>query len=192
MCHDFRRSRSLSLFGRRSAIADPLFIFHLFCLCFTHLVLIPQLHVHYLTLCFPRGFCACLFVTFTARIVGSVLSHLYLNVLSKFTCITHLCCPAPDSSATATPRSITETRTTTNGVSRSRRPPFGGRGARPAACDHVATFRHCHGSRAANDGPMGERRSSASASTSTTTRGTTVHPSFTRSQWNSAHAPDGI
>ena len=45
-CHEFRRSRSLSLFGRRSAvdftgllaIADSLFIFHLFCLCLTHLV----------------------------------------------------------------------------------------------------------------------------------------------------------
>uniref|UniRef100_A0A4W5RFE9 Chromo domain-containing protein n=1 Tax=Hucho hucho TaxID=62062 RepID=A0A4W5RFE9_9TELE len=43
-CHNFRRGRSLSLFGRLSvvnvtrflAIADPLFIFHLFCLSFFH------------------------------------------------------------------------------------------------------------------------------------------------------------
>jgi hypothetical protein len=67
LCHD-RQSRSLSLFGRRSAvdltglvvIADPLFIFHLLCLCLTHLVSIPQLLVHYLTLCFPMFVCDCL------------------------------------------------------------------------------------------------------------------------------------
>ena len=65
ICHDFRQSRSLSLFGRRSAvdvtgllaIANPLLIFHLFCLCHTHLVSIPQLLVHYLTLCSPMFVC---------------------------------------------------------------------------------------------------------------------------------------
>ena len=64
-CHDFRRSRSLSLFGRRSAvdvtgllaISDPLFILHMSCLCLTHLVSIPQLPVHYLTLCSPMFVC---------------------------------------------------------------------------------------------------------------------------------------
>ena len=57
-CHDFRRSWSLSLFGRCSAvdvtnllaIADPLFIFHWFCLVFHHTWLqFHQLHVVYLT-----------------------------------------------------------------------------------------------------------------------------------------------
>ena len=45
-----RRSRPLSLFWRRSvaevtglpATADPLFIFHLFCLCLTHLISLTQ------------------------------------------------------------------------------------------------------------------------------------------------------
>uniref|UniRef100_A0A4W5QVZ1 Cellular communication network factor 5 n=1 Tax=Hucho hucho TaxID=62062 RepID=A0A4W5QVZ1_9TELE len=45
----------------------------------------------------------------------------------------------------------------TNGVSRIRRPPCGGRGAHPAARDHVATSGHRHGSRVADDGSMGEK-----------------------------------
>ena len=55
---NFRRSRSLSLFRRRSAVdvtsliatTDPLLIFHLFCLCLKHLVSLTQLPVFYLTL----------------------------------------------------------------------------------------------------------------------------------------------
>ena len=43
-CHDFHRSRVLSLFGRRSAVGvagllaiiNPFFIFHVFCLVFPH------------------------------------------------------------------------------------------------------------------------------------------------------------
>ena len=67
-CHDFRQSLSLSLF---LAIADSLFIFILFCLCFTHLVSILQLHVHYLTMVFVRD----CFMYVRAVIVGSVLRH---------------------------------------------------------------------------------------------------------------------
>jgi hypothetical protein len=64
-CHDFRRSRVLSLFGRRSvvcvacllAIIDPLFIFHVFCLVFPHTWFqFPQSFVVYLTLCSPHVF----------------------------------------------------------------------------------------------------------------------------------------
>ena len=61
------------------AIADPLLIFHLFCLCFTHLVSIPQLHVHYLTLCFPLGVCACLF---TVSSVRCLWAWCYLHILT--------------------------------------------------------------------------------------------------------------
>ena len=111
---DFRRSQSLSLFGLCStvdvagllAIADPLFIFHLFCLCFTHLVSIPQLHVHYLTLCFPHGFCACLFIVSSVRCLWAWCYFMYFDILTKVPFVTHLCCPAPDSSAPATPRSL--------------------------------------------------------------------------------------
>ena len=81
--HDYRLSRSLSLFGRRSvvdvtsllAIADPLFIFHLFCLCLTHLVSISQLLIHYLTLCYPMFVCEWLILCNTVRLCG--LSFLY-------------------------------------------------------------------------------------------------------------------
>jgi hypothetical protein len=63
-CHDFRQSRSLPLFRRRSALditgllatADPLFIFHSFCLSLTHLVSLTQLPVYYLILCSPCSF----------------------------------------------------------------------------------------------------------------------------------------
>ena len=43
---------TLTIFGRHLGTADPLFIFNLFCLWFTHLFSIPQSPVHYLTLCF--------------------------------------------------------------------------------------------------------------------------------------------
>jgi hypothetical protein len=91
MCHDFRRSWSLSLFRQRSAvdvngllaIANSLFIFHLFCLCFTHLVSIPQLHVHYLTLCFPHGFCAWLFYVCSVHYCGLGITTCYWNIWVK-------------------------------------------------------------------------------------------------------------
>ena len=68
-CHDFYRSRFLSLFGRCSvvdvtdllAIADPFFIFHLFCLVFP---------LVYLTLCSPHVFVwYCLFVSGARRVL---------------------------------------------------------------------------------------------------------------------------
>ena len=105
-CHDFPWSRSLSLFGRRSAvdvtgllaIADPLFIFHLFCLCLIHLVRIPQLLVHYLPSVPP-----CLFVSDCLLYCGPylwpcIITTCIVIYLSKIAFITHICCPAPDSS----------------------------------------------------------------------------------------------
>ena len=65
-CHDFCRSRCLSLFGRCSAfdvtgllaIIDPFFIFHWFCLVFPHTCFQSHsLPVVYLTLCFPSCLC---------------------------------------------------------------------------------------------------------------------------------------
>ena len=105
-CHDFHQRRSLSLFGRRSTVdvtgflatADPLFIFHLFCLCFTHLFSIPQSPVYYLTLCSPHGFCEWLFILYFRSVmvyVDLLLCIFYL--LSKVRLITHICCPASDS-----------------------------------------------------------------------------------------------
>ena len=89
--------------GRRhrpSSHRRSTFIFHLFCLCFTQLVSFPQLHVQYLTLFFPFVFC----------LFGLLLWARYYDMLveylSKVTCATHLCCPAPDSSAPATPRPL--------------------------------------------------------------------------------------
>ena len=74
-CHDFRRNRSLSLFGRYSAvdvtdllaITDPFFIGFVFLHTWfqSH-----QLHVVYLTLCFPSRPCRRLFV---CMFVGYVL-----------------------------------------------------------------------------------------------------------------------
>ena len=71
LCHDFRRSWVLSLFGWCSAvqvtgllaIIDPLFIFHVFCLVFPHTWFqIPQSLVVYLTLWFPPCLCVGLFI----------------------------------------------------------------------------------------------------------------------------------
>ena len=70
-CHDFYRSRSLSLFRRCSAVAvtgllaiiDQFFIFHWFCLVFLHSWFQSHsLPVVYLTLCFPSCICQRLFV----------------------------------------------------------------------------------------------------------------------------------
>jgi hypothetical protein len=92
-CHDFHRSWSLSLFGRRSAVEvtdllaiDPLFIFHWFCLVFhrtwfqSH-----QLHVVYLTLCSPSCPCGWLFVVSAcARLSWCVLGYGPIYFISLF------------------------------------------------------------------------------------------------------------
>ena len=101
-CHDFRRSRSLSSFGRRSTVdvtgflANPLFIFHLFCVCITHLASLNQWLVYYLTLCSPCCVCEWLFIEIRSVFEGS---WCYFVILSFWvnTLITHICCPAPDS-----------------------------------------------------------------------------------------------
>ena len=70
MCHDFRRSRLLSLFGRRSAvdvtgflaIAAPFFIDLFVLSCFAHLVCISQPHCMHLFLCSPSCLCVILLV----------------------------------------------------------------------------------------------------------------------------------
>ena len=78
VCHDFYRSRCLSLFGRCSAvnvtgllaIIDPFFIFHWFCLVFPHTCFqLNSLPVVSLTLCLPsclcqRLFCQCSFMLY--------------------------------------------------------------------------------------------------------------------------------
>ena len=82
------------------AIADPLFIFHLFCLCLSHLVLIPQLLVHYLTLCFPKFVSEWLIVVLRSVFVAlylfiqCVLWYYWVKLLSLLIsavlCLTHL------------------------------------------------------------------------------------------------------
>jgi hypothetical protein len=105
-CHEFRRGQSLSLFGQHSAvdvtdllaIADPLFIFHLFCLCLTHLVSIPQLLVHYLTLCSPSLFVSNYLLYCCQYLWPCLYTTCIVILLRKIAFITHICCPAPDSS----------------------------------------------------------------------------------------------
>ena len=76
------------------AIADPLFIFHLFCPCLTHLVSIPQLLVHYLTLCSPMFVCLFewLFVCNTVRNCGLDLLcvFVFVNILVNYVIYSYL------------------------------------------------------------------------------------------------------
>ena len=93
-CHDFRRSRSLSLFGQCSAvdvtnllvITDPFFIFHLFCIVFLHTWFQShQLHVVYLTLFFPSCPCRrlfdCMFVYYVLVCDGFYTHFHYFVIL---------------------------------------------------------------------------------------------------------------
>ena len=79
-CHDFCRSRCISLFGRCSgvdvngllAIIDPVFIFHWFSLVFLHTWFQSHaLPVVYLTLCFPSCPCQRLFVVHDRVCIGA-------------------------------------------------------------------------------------------------------------------------
>ena len=118
-CHDFRRSPSLSLFGRRLAVdvtgllaiaSDLLFIFHLFCLCLYTPGFNPPITCSLFNPLFPH---VCLWVIVYCIAVRYVWPWIYLTcivlLLSKIAYITHICCPAPDSSTPATHRRITST-----------------------------------------------------------------------------------
>ena len=124
-CHDFSRSRSLSLFGWCSAvdvtgllaITDPFFIFHWFCLVFLHTWFQShQLRVVYLTHCFPSNVPVgdCLFVCdvhvlcwcATGFVPTCYFVHLscfgVLSVFFKQLRLCHVRPPAPDFPATNT------------------------------------------------------------------------------------------
>ena len=78
-------------FGGRSAVdvtgflatTDPLFIFHLFCLCLTHLSSLNQLLVYYWTLCSPCCVCEWLLIIIWSVFVGSWCYFVNAVFLSK-------------------------------------------------------------------------------------------------------------
>ena len=123
MCHDFYRSRCLSLFGRCSAVAvtgllaiiDPCLIFHWFCLVFLHTWFQSHsLIVVYLTLCFPSCPCQILFIVMLViyglvgdgflcpRLVYYILWFWSLFYVIKLLHYTKFDSPVPDFPATYT------------------------------------------------------------------------------------------
>ena len=93
ICHDFHRSRSLSLFGRclavdvtdLLAITDTFFIFHWFCLVFLHTWFRShQLHIVYLNPLFPitsLSGIVCLYVCVLCIGVRRVLVHTFTDLV---------------------------------------------------------------------------------------------------------------
>uniref|UniRef100_A0A8K9UM89 Integrase catalytic domain-containing protein n=1 Tax=Oncorhynchus mykiss TaxID=8022 RepID=A0A8K9UM89_ONCMY len=103
-CHDFRRSRVLSLFGRCSAvgvagllaIVDPLFIFHFVLSCFsTHLVSIPSFTCCVFNSLFPPCLCVGLFIVVLVhvpreRTTGYFYAHLSCCSGCRWFCLINL------------------------------------------------------------------------------------------------------